>query len=70
MARISGRNKVPAVVTRVVTDKLMAQIELEGPGGICLVAIITKDAAKELRLKKGKRVTALIKATEMMVIAE
>jgi molybdopterin-binding protein len=70
MAKISGRNKIAAVVTRVVTDKLMAQVELDGPGGISLVAIITKDAAKELRLKRGKRVTALIKATEMMVIAE
>jgi molybdopterin-binding protein len=69
MARISGRNKVPGVVTRVVTDKLMAQVEIDGPGGVRLVAIITKDAVRELGLKKGKRVTALIKATEMMVVA-
>jgi molybdopterin-binding protein len=48
----------------------MAQVEIDGPGGVKLVAIITRDAARELGLKKGKRVTALIKATEMMVIAE
>ncbi len=70
MARISGRNKVPGLVTRVTLDKLMAQVEIDGPGGVKLVAIITRDAARELGLKKGKRVTALIKATEMMVIAE
>jgi molybdopterin-binding protein len=70
MPKISGRNKVPSVITRVTTDKLMAHVEMDGPGGIRLVAIITKDAANELGLKKGKKVTALIKATEMMVITE
>jgi molybdopterin-binding protein len=70
MPKISGRNKVPAVVTRVVTDKVMAQVELDAPGGVKLVAVITRDAAKELRLRKGQRVTALIKATEMMIVAE
>jgi molybdopterin-binding protein len=69
MAKISGRNKVPGTVTRVVTDKLMAQVEMDAPGGLKLVAIITRDAANDLRLKKGMKVTALIKATEMMVVA-
>ncbi|MBL8913073.1 MAG: TOBE domain-containing protein [Archangium sp.] len=69
MAKISGRNKLPGVVTKVVTDKLMAKVEIDAPGGIKLVAIITRDAAEELRLRKGMKVTALIKATEMMVVA-
>jgi molybdopterin-binding protein len=70
MPKISGRNKIPCVVRRVVKDKLMAQVDLESSGGIHLTAIITRDAASELGLKKGKRVAALIKATEMMVIAD
>jgi molybdate transport system regulatory protein len=68
MGKISGRNKVPGVVTKVVTDKLMAKVEIDGPGGLELVAIITRDAAEDLGLKKGMKVTALIKATEMMVV--
>ncbi len=70
MTRISGRNKIPATVREIVTGQIMAKVVLEGPGGIELIAVITKDAVDELGLKKGQKVAALIKATEIMVLAD
>ena len=38
---------------------------IKTPGG---TSIITADAAREMRLKKGETVAALIKSTEVMVL--
>ena len=45
----------------------MAQVRLS-IGGQIITSIITADAARELRLKKGETVAALIKSTEVMVL--
>ncbi|WP_437334945.1 TOBE domain-containing protein [Sorangium sp. So ce394] len=68
--QISGRNKIPGKITEIVVGDVMAKVVMEGPGGTELVAVITSDAVKELGLSVGKEVQALIKATEIMVIAE
>ncbi len=70
MTKISGRNKIPATVKEVVTGTVMAKVVLEGPGGIELVAVITADGVADLGLRKGQPVTALIKATEIMVVTD
>ncbi|WP_437609027.1 TOBE domain-containing protein [Sorangium sp. So ce834] len=67
--QISGRNKIPGKITEIVVGDVMAKVVMEGPGGTELVAVITSDAVKELGLSVGKEVQALIKATEIMVIA-
>ena len=67
--KVSGRNRLPGVVTEVVIDGLMAQI---GPrvGDNYIVALISAEAAQELDLKSGDQATALIKATSVMVVKE
>jgi len=64
---ISGRNKLAGIVTRVQTSGLLAEITLD-VGGQSLTAIITKASAVKLKLRAGRPATALIKATEVMVI--
>jgi len=66
---ISGRNKLSGTVTRVRISGLMAEIVLD-LGGQMLTAIITSDAARELRLRPGAQAVALIKATEVMVFRD
>lgn len=64
---ISGRNKLLGTVTEVQYEGLLAQVTMS-VGGQLITSIITRDACRELDLKKGVRAFALIKATEVMVI--
>jgi len=64
---ISGRNKLFGKITEVRYDGLLAQISID-IGGQAITSIITSDAARDLDLKKGTSVYALVKATEVMVI--
>jgi molybdopterin-binding protein len=64
---ISGRNKLLGTVTEVLYEGLLAQVTLK-VGAQLITSIITRDACQELKLKKGSRAFALIKATEVMVI--
>ena len=64
---ISGRNKLLGTVTEVRFEGLLAQVTIN-IGGQLITSIITSDACKDLKLKKGVRAFALIKATEVMVI--
>ena len=65
--RISGRNQLVGRVTDVKVDGLIAQVALS-IGGQRITSIITADAVRELRLKKGQTVAALVKSTEVMIV--
>lgn len=65
--KISGRNKLPATVKEIIKGSVMAKVVMDYQG-VELVAAITVDSVEDLKLAVGDKVTALIKATEMMVI--
>lgn len=65
--RISGRNQLIGRVTDIKTSGLIAQVSLS-IGGQHITSIITADAVREMRLKKGQTAAALIKSTEVMII--
>jgi molybdopterin-binding protein len=64
--KLSARNQIPATVTAVTTGEATANIVLDA-GGIRLVASITVEAARELGLAAGSQVTAIIKASDVIV---
>ncbi|MCM3906069.1 MAG: helix-turn-helix transcriptional regulator [Pyrinomonadaceae bacterium] len=64
---ISGRNKLPGIVTELRYEGLLVQVTID-VNGHEIASIITSDAARALGLKEGVRVYALVKATEVMVI--
>lgn len=66
---ISGRNRLRGFVEEVRTDGLLGQIRLR-IGGQTLTAIITADAIKELKLRRGDDAIAVIKSTEVMIARE
>ena len=51
----------------VKTDGLMAQVSIS-IGDQHINSIITADAVREMRLRRGDVVAALIKSTEVMII--
>ena len=65
--KISGRNQLVGRVLSIKFSGLLAQVTL-AIGEQHITAIITADAAKEMRLKPGERAAALIKSTEVMVL--
>ena len=65
--RVSGRNQLVGRVVDVKTSGLMAQVTLS-IGGQHITSIITADAVREMGLRKGDVVAALIKATEVMIM--
>jgi molybdopterin-binding protein len=67
--RVSARNRLPGTVVRVKVDGVMAQVTIR-VGRQLVDAVITRDSAEEMGLKKGDRVAALVKSTEVMVLKE
>jgi molybdopterin-binding protein len=64
---ISGRNKLLGKITGMRFDGLLAQVNID-LGGQIITSIITSDAARDLKLKEGMSVYALVKSTEVMII--
>jgi molybdopterin-binding protein len=62
----SARNRFPGIVTRVVKDRVAAQVEIQA-GPHRLVSLMTREAADELGLAPGMRAVAAIKATNVVV---
>jgi len=62
----SARNRFVGIVTRVVKDKVVAQVEIQA-GPHRFVSIITREAADELQLAPGMTVDAVVKATNVGV---
>jgi molybdopterin-binding protein len=65
-ARQSARNRFPGIITKVVKDRVAAQVEIQA-GPHRLVSLITRDAVDDLDLKPGMRAIAVVKATNVQV---
>ncbi len=68
-AAISARNQLRGIVEDVKLEGVLAQVRLR-IGDHAITAIITRDAAEELRLRPGDAATAIIKSTEVMIAKE
>lgn len=66
VASESARNRFRGIVTRVVRDTVMAQVELQA-GPIRLVSLMSREAADELGLEPGVVAVASVKATNVVI---
>ena len=62
----SARNHMIGIVTRVVRDKVAAQVEMRC-GPFRLVSLLTREAVDSLELEAGVMVHAVVKATNVVV---
>jgi molybdopterin-binding protein len=62
----SARNRFAGLVTKVTTDKVMAQVELQC-GPFTVVSLMSTDAVRELKLEPGSVAVAVVKATTVIV---
>jgi molybdopterin-binding protein len=68
--KISARNVLEGKVKRIVHGAVNSEIIIELPGKIEIVSIITKSSARNLGLKKGKEVYAVVKASNVMIAVD
>jgi molybdopterin-binding protein len=62
----SARNRMRGIVTRVLRDGVMAQVEIQaGPHKI--VSLMSREAADELGLEPGVLSVAVVKSTNVVV---
>lgn len=62
----SARNRFDGIVTRVVKDTVMAQVEIQA-GPFRVVSLMSREACDELGLQPGVAAVAAIKATNVVV---
>jgi molybdopterin-binding protein len=63
---LSARNRLQGFVDEVRIDGLLAQVRLR-VGDQALTAVITADAVRALKLRRGDDAIAIIKSTEVMI---
>jgi molybdopterin-binding protein len=66
LAGLSARNQLRAIVEEVRVDGLLGQVRLR-LGDQALTAVITADAIRALKLRRGDVAFAIIKSTEVMI---
>jgi molybdopterin-binding protein len=64
--KLSARNQLPGTVTSIEEGAAIANVVLD-VGGNRVVASITVEAARELGLREGSTVVAVIKASDVMI---
>ena len=67
--RLSARNRLPGIVTNITEGPATANVELD-VNGQRLVASITVEAARELGLQPGTAVTAIVKASDVILAVD
>lgn len=67
--KLSARNQIPAEIVAINAGEAIANVELDA-AGVRLVASITVEAVSDLGLVPGSRVTAIVKASDVMLATD
>ncbi len=63
---LSARNQFSGTVKSVVLGTVVAEVVVD-IGGREMVSVITRHSAEEMHIRAGDTVTAVVKATEVML---
>ncbi|MFC7228485.1 TOBE domain-containing protein [Salinirubellus salinus] len=64
---LSARNRLDGTVTAVTTDGVMAEVVVELGDGQTVTSTITRGSVERLGLEEGDDVSAVVKASEVMI---
>ncbi|HEY1723741.1 MAG TPA: TOBE domain-containing protein [Magnetospirillaceae bacterium] len=65
--KLSARNQLKGKVVEVNKGKTTAHVRIDVGNGAIITASITNEAVEELKLKKGDKAVAIIKASDVIV---
>jgi molybdopterin-binding protein len=68
--KLSTRNVIKGKVVEVKEGAVAAKVKVDIGGGNVLTSTITVEAVKELAIREGDEVFALIKASSVMIMKE
>lgn len=68
--KVSSRNKLKGKVTNTVSDMVNAEVTIDIGGGHTIVGVITKTSLEDMDIKVGDEVTALIKASSVILMKD
>lgn len=63
---LSARNHLQGTIEEVQLGDVLAHVTVRVAGGV-IESVITRRSAEEMGLKTGDQVTAVVKATEVMI---
>ena len=63
---LSARNHLTGTIEEVQIGDVLAHVTIRVAGGV-IESVITRRSAEEMGLKAGDAVTAVVKATEVMI---
>jgi molybdopterin-binding protein len=63
---LSARNHLQGTIEEIQLGDVLAHVSVRVAGGV-IESVITRRSAEEMGLKKGDSVTAVVKATEVMI---
>ena len=64
---INVRNQFRGKVKEVIEGPVLSEIDVEMPSGLVVTSVITTRSVRELGLKPGRDVVALVKSTEVSI---
>jgi len=65
--KLSARNVLKGKVVEVKKGKTTAHVRIDIGGGVIVTSAITNEAVADLKLKKGQKAYAVVKASDVMV---
>ena len=65
--KLSARNQIPGKIVKVTKGQTTSHVEIDVGDGTIVTASITNEAVADLKLKKGDKAVAVIKASDVMV---
>jgi molybdate transport system regulatory protein len=68
--RLSARNQLAGKIVAIDAGAVTTTVKIQLEGGATMTSSITKEAAEELGLATGKAVTAVVKASDVMIAVE
>lgn len=68
--KLSARNVLKGKVKQITPGAVNSEIIVEVAGGAEVVSIITKSSAERLGLAVGKKVYAIVKASNVMIATD
>ena len=64
---INVRNQFRGKVKEIIEGPVVSEIDVETPSGLIVTSVITTRSVRELGLKPGREVIALVKSTEVSI---
>ena len=65
--KISARNSIPGKIVELVDNGLIFKIKVESIEPGIITAVITREAADQLKIEKDDTVNVVVKPTEVMI---